>query len=378
MKFTTLVETLKKAVNSAEKITGKNLTLPVLSNILFKTNTNKLHVLATDLEIGIELIVTGKTETEGEFVIPAKTFADFLNNLSEETINLEKKNETLVVKSGKYNTVFQGLNPEEFPIIPEAKTDKYIELEKADLIETLEQVLPSIGYNSPKPELNGVFLKLEISQNDNILKLVGTDSFRLAEKTVSSSKIKTNIKNDIEVIIPLRTAQELLRLMEENIENEGFSIRIAPESNQIQFSFSNIRLVSRLINADYPKYSSIIPNNFENKAIFNKKELIEAVKIIGLFSGKVNDIKFHFNPSKKEIVLEAQDPSLGKSQTTLTPIEMSGNSLQISFNHRFFLDGLNSVKEDEVFVGLNKESNPGLIRGEKDDNFVYILMPIKL
>lgn len=378
MKFTTLVETLKKAVNSAEKITGKNLTLPVLSNILFKTNTNKLHVLATDLEIGIELIVTGKTETEGEFVIPAKTFADFLNNLSEETINLEKKNETLVVKSGKYNTVFQGLNPEEFPIIPEAKTDKYIELEKADLIETLEQVLPSIGYNSPKPELNGVLLKLEISQNDNILKLVGTDSFRLAEKTVSSSKIKTNIKNDIEVIIPLRTAQELLRLMEENIENEGFSIRIAPESNQIQFSFSNIRLVSRLINADYPKYSSIIPNNFENKAIFNKKELIEAVKIIGLFSGKVNDIKFHFNPSKKEIVLEAQDPSLGKSQTTLTPIEMSGNSLQISFNHRFFLDGLNSVKEDEVFVGLNKESNPGLIRGEKDDNFVYILMPIKL
>ena len=88
MKFTTLVETIRKAVNSAEKITGKNLTLPILSNILLKTNKNKLHLSATDLEIGIELIITGKIEKEGKFVIPAKTFSDFLNNLSEEKITI--------------------------------------------------------------------------------------------------------------------------------------------------------------------------------------------------------------------------------------------------------------------------------------------------
>jgi DNA polymerase-3 subunit beta len=378
MKFTTLVETLKKAVNSAEKITGRNLTLPVLSNILFKTNTNKLHLFATDLEIGIELVITGKTETEGKFVVPAKTFAEFLNNLSEETISLEEKNETLVIKSGKYHTVFQGFNPEEFPIIPEAKTDKYLEIEKAYLIEALEQILPSVGYNSPKPELNGVLFKLESSGDKSVLKLVGTDSFRLAEKTIVSSQIKTNIKNDTELIIPLRTTQEVLRLMQENIENESSTVKITPEPNQVQFSFSNIRLISRLINADYPKYVSIIPKEFENKVILNRRELIEAVRIIGLFSGKVNDVKFNFNPSKKEITLEAQDPSLGKSQTILTPLEMSGNSLEISFNYRFLLDGLNSAKGEEVFIGLNKESNPGLIKEKQDDNFVYILMPIKL
>ncbi len=189
---------------------------------------------------------------------------------------------------------------------------------------------------------------------------------------------KTNIKNDTELIIPLRTTQEVLRLMQENIENESSTVKITPEPNQVQFSFSNIRLISRLINADYPKYVSIIPKEFENKVILNRRELIEAVRIIGLFSGKVNDVKFNFNPSKKEITLEAQDPSLGKSQTILTPLEMSGNSLEISFNYRFLLDGLNSAKGEEVFIGLNKESNPGLIKEKQDDNFVYILMPIKL
>jgi len=378
MKFTTLVDNFKKAVNLAEKITGKNLTLPILSNILLKTNKNKLHLLATDLEIGIELIITGKVENEGKFIIPAKTFSIFLNNLSEEKILLEEIKGALSVKSGNYNTTFQGINPEEFPIIPETKTEKYIEMEKRDFEEALEQVIPSVGYTSPKPELNGVLFKLENSGNKNILKLVGTDSFRLSEKIISSQKIKTNIKDDLEIIIPLRTAQEVLRIIQEEPEDGATTVKISPESNQIQFLLKNVRLISRLINAEYPKYSSIIPSVFENQIILDKKELTEAVKIVGLFSGKINDVKFDFNPTKKQIIIEAEDPSLGKSRTSLLPADISGNQLKISFNYRFLLDGLNSIKEDEVLIGLNKEINPGLIRGKSDSTFSYILMPIKV
>jgi len=223
MKFITLVDNFKKSINLAEKITGKNLTLPILSNILLKTNKNKLHLLATDLEIGIELIISGKVEKEGKFIIPAKTFSMFLNNLSEEKITIEESKNVLLVKSGNYNTTFQGINPDEFPIIPETKTEKYIEIEKK------------------------------------------------------------------EMIIPLRTAQEVLRIIQEEIEEVSSVIKISPESNQVQFSLNNVRLISRLINAEYPKYSSIIPSNFENQTILNKKKLIEAVKIVGLFSGRIND-----------------------------------------------------------------------------------------
>jgi len=378
MKFTTLVDNFKRSINLAEKITGKNLTLPVLSNILLKTNANKLHLLATDLEIGIELIITGKVEKEGKFIIPAKTFSMFLNNLSEEKITIEGNKNVLSVNSGNYTTTFQGINPEEFPIIPETKTEKYIEIEKNDFKDALEQIIPSIGYTSPKPELNGALFKLENHTSKSLLKLVGTDSFRLAEKNILSKKIKTNIKDDLEIIIPLRTTQEVLRIIQEDEDDTSSVIKIYPEPNQVQFSLSNVRLISRLINAEYPKYSSIIPSNFENKTILNRKKLIEAVKIVGLFSGRINDVMFDFNPLKEEVVIEAQDPSLGKSHTVITSKEMDGGPLKISFNYHFLLDGLHSIKEDEVVIKLNKEINPGLIHGKSDESFSYILMPIKI
>ena len=114
MKFISLVENLRGAINLAERITGKNLTLPVLNNIYLTTNKNELHILATDLELGIELTISGKVEKEGQVVIPAKTFSNFLNSLTEEKITLEAEKQSLKVKSGNYEALFQGINPEDF------------------------------------------------------------------------------------------------------------------------------------------------------------------------------------------------------------------------------------------------------------------------
>lgn len=374
MKFTTLVDNLKKAVALAERITGKNLTLPILSNILLTSDKNKIYISATDLELGIKLTVSGKMEGEGKIAIPVKTFSSFLTNLSEEKVILKEEKNVLQVKTENYEADFQGVDAADFPIIPSVKTEKYIEVEKNILGEAIEQILPSISYNSAKPELNGVLLKLHKSG----LELVGTDSFRLSKKIIKQDNIKTNIEKELTIIIPLRTMQELLKILQGDLEEESSLVRISSDPNQVQFSLENIRLVSRLINAEYPKYSSIIPLEFENKIVISKRKLLEAVKIIGLFSGKINDTKFKFDPSKKSITIEAQDPSLGKSHTTISPKEISGKMLEISFNYRFLLDGLNSVNEEQVFIGLNKEINPALIRGENSTDFIYILMPIKV
>ncbi|MFA5392608.1 MAG: DNA polymerase III subunit beta [Candidatus Paceibacterota bacterium] len=376
MKFISLVENLKKAVGLAERITGKNLTLPILSNIYLTTNKNELHILATDLELGIELTVSGKVEKEGQVVIPAKTFTNFLNSLTEEKIILEAEKQALKVKSENYEATFQGINPEDFPIIPEVKTEKYIEINKNIFSEAISQVLPSIGYISTKPELCGVYFKLE----KNVLTLVGTDSFRLAEKTITNNDFKTNIKDNLEIIVPMKTMQEVYRISQEGPEDINFT-KIYSEVNQIQFSFKNsgeIRLVSRLINGRFPEYSSIIPKEFENEITINKKDLADAVRVAGLFCGKINDIKLTINPVQKKITIEAQDPSLGKSQNTLPVKTIKGTALEISFNYRFILDALNSIEGEEVFIGLNKENNPGLFKGDKDNSFVYVLMPIKI
>ena len=256
------------------------------------------------------------------------------------------------------------------------KTEKYIEVDKNIFRDAVSQVLPSIGYISTKPELCGVYLKLE----KNVLTLVGTDSFRLAEKTITDKDFKTNIKDNLEIIVPLKTMQEVYRISQEGPEDINFT-KIYPEVNQVQFSFKNsgeIRLVSRLINGRFPEYSSIIPKEFENKITANKKDLADAVRVAGLFCGKINDIKLTINPTQKKITIEAQDPSLGKSQNTLSVETIKGTALEISFNYRFILDALNSIRGEEVIIGLNKENNPGLFQGNKDNSFVYVLMPIKI
>ncbi len=371
MKFITLVENLKKAVILAERITSKNITLPILSNVLIETNKNQIHLKATDLEIGAEINVSGKTEQEGKVVIPAKTFSDFLNSLPEEKIILEAKENNLKVESGKFKTIFQGYSSEDFPIIPQIKTDKFIEIEKGLLKEGLEQVILSVGYSTNFPELTSVLFKIE----QEGLKLVGTDRYRLAVKTIPSEKIKTNLKEDFEVLVPLRTIQEVLKMLAEKLEDESEIITISPDPNQIQFATENVRLISRLINAEYPNFKDAIPTNFENQVILKRTDLKEAIKVIGIFSGKVNEVKFRFNPSKKEVVLEAQDPTLGQSETLLDSVEIKGNPLDIAFNYRFFLDGLEASRGEEVFIGLNKENSPVLMRGKEESNFLYVLVP---
>lgn len=376
MEFISLVENFKKGINIGERVSGKNFTLPILSNLLLSTNKNKLIISATDLEIGLEIEISGKVEEEGKVTIPAKHFANFLNNLSEEKIILKSKEKENVVKikSGDYEINFQSMPVDDFPIIPEIKTESYLELNLNTLKESLEQVIPSSGYSSVKPELNSVLIDFE----ESVLKFVATDSFRLAEKTLKDDEFQSILKENKNIIIPLKTAQEVLRISQENLENISPQVKIFSDPNQILFSFGSARLVSRLIEGNYPKYANIIPKEFSTQIIIPKKELIEAVKISGLFSGKINDIRFKINPQKKEVIIEAHDPSLGESQIKIIPQEINGEPLEISFNYRYVLDGLNSLREEIIFWGFNQELNPCLMRGARDKSFFYILMPIKL
>ena len=177
----------------------------------------------------------------------------------------------------------------------------------------------------------------------------------------------------------MKVIQELLRLIAEN-NNETELIEIIPEINQVQFNLGDLRLISQLINAQYPNYSAIIPQSFEYEIITPKEDLIEAVKLSGLFSGKINNVKFIFSSTKHQIITTAEDPTLGAA-TNISPIlNIKGpkNDLEINLNYRFFLDGLNSTNYQEIFIGLNKDINPILIKGKEENDFFYLLMPLKM
>jgi len=373
MKFTSLVESLKRSVVIAERATGKKLTLPILGNLLLRTEKGQLKISATDLEIGLNVYVAGKAEEDDGVAISAKTLSGFLANLSEEKVIIESKDNTLKAKSGNYEAMLQGMPYGDFPIIPEIKTDKYIEIDNDLLANSLNQVINSAGYSSGRSELNGIYIDF----NEQGFKIAATDSFRLSEKSINLNHIKTNSKEGRSAIIPLRTAQEVLKICQEFKSGDGAKVKIYLDSNQILFDFGSLTLISRLLEGNYPKYENIIPAKFETKAMVAKRSFYEAAKITGLFSSKINDIKLKIKPEQKEITIEAQDAALGQGQSKIDA-KIEGEPLEISFNYRYLLDGLNNINSNQVFIGFNQDTGPALLKASDDGSYIYILMPIKI
>src|SRR6056297_3015047 len=202
MKLTCLQEKLEKAVNLVQRAVGKNANLPILSNLLLKTDKGRLKIAATDLEIGVETWITSKVEKEGEITIPAQTFSNFISSLPSDKVSLEAKENDLQVQCKKFKARFNGLDPEEFPIIPEIDSETLFQIQGDLLSEILNQVQPACSFSDTRPEISGIFL----NNSKDKLNFAATDSFRLAEKGV---KVETN--QDVELIIPLKTVQELVK-----------------------------------------------------------------------------------------------------------------------------------------------------------------------
>lgn len=372
MKIICLQENLKKGLNTVQNIIGKNLTLPILNNILLNTEKKQLKLSTTDLEIAITDHVLCKVEKEGSITIPAKTLVNFVSNLPNKKIEINTKNNIVYLKCENYKSNIKGLDAKDFPIIPKIKKGPILEISSLKFKNALEQVINFVSFSDIRPEITGIFFNF--SSNKKI-KLVATDSFRLGEKLLDlkSNKIKGNNLNSI--IIPYKTVQELIRIIS-NQEEEGL-IKITIENNQVLFDLFNIQIISRLIEGNYPSYQQLISQQFETTALVKKEDFVKAIKLSSFFSSKINDVRLKINSKKSLIEIFAQDIELGENLSELKG-EIKGKDLEVVFNHKYVLDGLNSIDTQKVFLGFNGEISPGIIKPERDADFTYVVMPIKL
>ena len=205
------------------------------------------------------------------------------------------------------------------------------------------------------------------------MKLVATDSFRLAEKTLFKNQYHTTFEQGLKIIIPLKTIQEVVRIF-----NDPDTLQIITDGSQILFRTEEVELISRLIDGEYPDYQTIIPKSIESEVILGRDQFINALKLASSFSGKINDVKIRIHNDKKAIEVYAANQNLGETEY-LIPIKLkSGNFSEIIFNWRYLLDGLRTIGTSEVSFGLNGGAKPSVIKPIDDQSYLYILMPIKL
>ena len=205
-----------------------------------------------------------------------------------------------------------------------------------------------------------------------MLKLVATDSFRLAEKNIYNNQFNSNFNRGFKIIIPIKTVQEVIRIFS---NEEPINIYIDP--NQISFKNDNLELISRLIDGEYPDYEQIIPKNEDVEIVINKNHFINSLKLVSNFSSKINDIKLKLGEGKKNLEVYSANQYLGENNYFI-PIKLKGKDFgEVKFNWRYLLDGLKNIDSENVIFNINGDIKPAVLKSTEDTSYFYILMPIK-
>jgi len=373
MEVEVLTPNLSKALNYCERLTKKIGNLPILQNVFLETEGNFLKITTTNLETTLSWWILAKVIKEGKVTVPANLITNLSNLILSKKITLKEENQNLLLLTENKNILIQGQSVEEYPIIPKIEKEILYKLPIEKLSEGLQQVIDIPSSSQIRPEISGIYFLIKKQK----IKIVGTDSFRLGEKTID---LKEEVKKESSFILTQEAARELLNILSYKKEGE---IICYPNPNQVLFetlmeetSHPQINLMSRLIEGEYPKYQEIIPKKSTVKIQIEKEKLANQIKEAGLFSGKILEVKLTPQVKEGKLKIFSQSPDIGRSETYL-PAQIEGEELEISFNYKFLLDGLNNIKSSEVILEFSGEEGPALLKPVGDETYIYILMPIK-
>src|SRR3989338_8559081 len=362
MKITVNKKNLKKALNLVEKIVSKNSSLPILNNILLKTENGRLKVSATNLEIGVNYVIGAKIEELGQIAVPSRIISDFIGNILDDKVSLTTKNNILSINSERYKTQILGFDAKDFPIIPKIKSKPLAAIPVKLIRNSLVAVLDSVAISETRPELAGVFVDFD---KDKIV-FAATDSFRLTEKSVDFKNIQKQ-----SFIIPRDTIVELIRITS---ELEG-DLYFNASDNQISLSNEDFEMVSRVVDGNYPDYKKIIPERLISRVLVNKNELDKSVRIAGLFSTNISDVKI--NCMEGKMVVLAKNSDKGEIETVIEAY-LKNQPFEVSLNFHYLLDGLKVLDTEKVVIEFTGQGSPLVIRPNDDrKDMVYLIMPLR-
>jgi len=372
MKVSILQENLTKGLNIISRFILPRAQLPILNNVLIKTEQGRLKLSATNLETGINLWLGVKIEKEGEICVPAKNLTEYISLIPPQKINLEVEKNFLKITSETYQANFITLSASEFPVIPTLKKKPEISLINKDLALAISQVAFASAQDEGRPALTGILFKVKKEK----LVLVATDGFRLSIKEISGLKISEENKLQKDLIIPARALIEVGKMMAEGGEQNNLGLTITPENNQIIFSTSEVEIISRLIEGKFPDFEKIVPEKSQIQIIIETEALLQAVRAASIFAREAaNIIKFEIKGSKLEV--SSNNPQMGENKITLE-VKNEGEGGSIAFNSRYLLDFLNSVKSDLVSFEMTTSLNPGIFKPANDKSYLHVIMPIRI
>jgi len=363
MKLECKIGNLKNKLSVIEKITGKNLSLPILNSILFEVKNNDLIIKATNLEVGAEMKIPIKGEKDGKTAVVGSVINNTLNTLSDDDvvkITLIGNNLSLVSK--KTNTLIKTYPPDDFPTIPKIKNGKIIKIESTIFTNGIRTVSFAAATSDIKPEISSIYI---YSENE-FLYFVATDSFRLAEK-------KTKVKNLNlgPVLIPQKNANEIIKFF----DNTNEEVELVFDKNQLSLETKDVYITTRLTDGVYPNYRQIIPTTHKTNIVVLKKDIQNSLRLAGVFIDDFNRVTFKIISEDNFVELISQNNNKGEN-TTKIDAHLEGEDVEIGVNYRYLSEVFGVLGSDSVSIKFNDATKPILITPVGDDLFSYIVMPV--
>jgi DNA polymerase-3 subunit beta len=369
VKLSLMQENLARGLQVVSRAVSTRNPLPVLSNVLLRTEDAGLKLTATNLEIGITAWVPGRIDAEGALTVPARLFTDVVAGLpAGERVELEQDGaNTLRVRSGRYQTHLRGIDADEFPVIPSPGERPTTRIKQRLLRKALSEVVFAAASDEARPILTGVLTHFS---GDHVT-LAAADNYRIA---VDSLAIEDPVEES-SLVVPARSYAELMRVLADS--DDPVEIMLASAKSQVLFHLEGIDLVSRLIDGQFPNYQQVLPSSHATRAVVDRDELLKAVRLSALIaSSAANVVKLRLGESGSDGLSIAAAADVGDAQTEVEAA-VEGDAVQIAFNARYLQDALQNIDAEQLALEFAGPLSPGVIRRVGDDDYVHVIMPVR-
>jgi DNA polymerase-3 subunit beta len=371
MNVSVMQENLARGLGVVGRAVSSRATLPVLANVLLKTENAGLKLTATNLEIGINCWVPGKVTDEGEITVPAKLLTELVSSLPNQRIDLQfsAKDRTLKVTSGGSRSSIKGIEADEFPVVAAIGDTPITSADSRTLREALGEVVFAAASDESRPILTGVLTRLAGDR----MTLAAADNYRIAVRGLALAKPVTP---EIIIVVPARSYAELMRIMPDS--EESIEITVTPNKSQILFHVNGIDLVSRLIEGQFPNYEPVIPTGHTSRAVLDREAFLAGARRASIFArDSANIVKIEIGgEAAVGVSITAHAADVGDAADALEA-SIDGQPTSIAFNARYLIDVLSNLGAEQAALELSGPLAPGVIRGVGKDDYVHVIMPVR-
>lgn len=355
---------LQEVTAIAQKaITGKS-TMPILEGLYIEASKNTLTLIGSDKDISIETKIDADVLEPGRIVVDAKIFGEIIRKLPNNEVKietLEGNNIQITCQKSVFNLVH--MLPDEFPSLPQINENMIFGIPQNILKNMIKGTSFAVAQDETRPILQGILFEVDNSR----LNLVALDGYRLA---LRSEIIDTN--NTINAVIPGKTLNEVAKILEESDE----AVNITFTTNHILFNLGDTKIISRLLEGEFIKYSALLPQEHKLLVTVNKQDLQNGIERASLMAKEGNSNLIKLDIQEDNIVLTSNS-QLGKVREEVS-INLQGEGIQIAFNSKYLLDVLKNMEDNEIAIELTSSISPCVIRNKSIDNSKYLVLPVRL